>query len=238
MASEVHMPRPQRLIENVDGRLLVNPKALKILSAIRQPVVVVAIVGPYRTGKSYLMNRLAGKNKGFSLGSTVQSHTKGIWMWCVPHPRKQDHTLVLLDTEGLGDVEKGDSQNDCWLFALAVLLSSTLVYNSMGTINQQAMDQLQYPFCGLDSRKCRKEELHFVTSYRCGQLRRINSFRSPLLRESHYAQQPRFPQSPPEAQEFLVPHDPRHSAAQGSLSPLSDFIFLGHSDLRSFPCVI
>uniref|UniRef100_A0A5F5PGB3 Guanylate binding protein 1 n=1 Tax=Equus caballus TaxID=9796 RepID=A0A5F5PGB3_HORSE len=81
---------------------------------------------------------------GFSLGSTVQSHTKGIWMWCVPHPKKPNHVLVLLDTEGLGDVEKGDNQNDSWIFALAVLLSSTFVYNSMGTINQQAMDQLHY----------------------------------------------------------------------------------------------
>ena len=43
---------------------------------------------------------------GFPLGSTVQSQTKGIWMWCVPHPTKPEHTLVLLDTEGLGDVEK------------------------------------------------------------------------------------------------------------------------------------
>ena len=64
MASEIHMRGPECLIENVNRRLLVNPKALKILSAIRQPVVVVAIVGLYRTGKSYLMNRLAGKNKG------------------------------------------------------------------------------------------------------------------------------------------------------------------------------
>uniref|UniRef100_A0A8D1ST55 Guanylate binding protein 1, interferon-inducible n=1 Tax=Sus scrofa TaxID=9823 RepID=A0A8D1ST55_PIG len=144
MASGVHMPEPQCLIENINGRLAVNPKALKLLSAIKQPLVVVAIVGLYRTGKSYLMNKLAGKNKGFSLGSTVQSHTKGIWMWCVPHPRNPDHTLVLLDTEGLGDVEKGDNQNDSWLFALAVLLSSTLIYNSVGTISQQAMDQLHY----------------------------------------------------------------------------------------------
>ncbi|KAI4590779.1 hypothetical protein MJG53_001828, partial [Ovis ammon polii x Ovis aries] len=144
MASEIHMTGPECLIENTNRRLLVNPKALKILSAVRQPVVVVAIVGLYRTGKSYLMNKLAGKNKGFSLGSTVQSHTKGIWMWCVPHPEKPNRTLVLLDTEGLGDVEKGDNQNDSWIFALAILLSSTFVYNSMGTINQQAMDQLHY----------------------------------------------------------------------------------------------
>ncbi|XP_025144107.2 guanylate-binding protein 5 isoform X6 [Bubalus bubalis] len=106
MAPLIHMPEPLCLIENTNGPLLVNPEALKILSAIRQPVVVVAIVGLYRTGKSYLMNKLAGKNKGFSVGSTVQSHTKGIWMWCVPHPKKPNHTLVLLDTEGLGDVEK------------------------------------------------------------------------------------------------------------------------------------
>lgn len=144
MTSEFHMSGPMCLIENINGQLLVNQEALKILSAIKQPVVVVAIVGLYRTGKSYLMNKLAGKKKGFSLGSTVQSHTKGIWMWCVPHPKKPDHALVLLDTEGLGDVEKGDNQNDSWIFALAILLSSTFVYNSMGTINQQAMDQLHY----------------------------------------------------------------------------------------------
>ncbi|XP_029414431.1 guanylate-binding protein 1-like [Nannospalax galili] len=144
MALELHMPEPMCLIENVKGHLRPNQEALEILSAITQPVVVVAIVGFYRTGKSYLMNKLAGKKTGFSLGSTVQSHTKGIWMWCVPHPHKSDHTLVLLDTEGLGDVEKGDNQNDCWIFALTVLLSSTFVYNSMGAINQQAMDQLHY----------------------------------------------------------------------------------------------
>lgn len=138
------MKTPICLVENWEEQLTVNPKALEILNQISQPVVVVAIVGLYRTGKSYLMNRLAGQNHGFSLGSTVQSQTKGIWMWCVPHPKKPDHALVLLDTEGLGDVEKGDNQNDSWIFALAILLSSTFVYNSMGTINQQAMDQLHY----------------------------------------------------------------------------------------------
>ncbi|XP_007120127.1 guanylate-binding protein 6 isoform X2 [Physeter macrocephalus] len=65
-------------------------------------------------------------------------------MWCVPHPSKLDHTLVLLDTEGLGDVEKGDPKNDSWIFALAVLLCSSFVYNSMSTINHQALEQLHY----------------------------------------------------------------------------------------------
>ncbi|XP_051855997.1 guanylate-binding protein 1-like [Antechinus flavipes] len=144
MAGDHLMLAPICLIENSNGQFVVNQEALQVLRKFTQPLVVVAIVGLYRTGKSYLMNKLAGQRTGFSLGSTVQSHTKGIWMWCVPHPTKPNHTLVLLDTEGLGDVEKGDNKNDTWIFALAVLLSSTFVYNSMGTINQQAMEDIYY----------------------------------------------------------------------------------------------
>uniref|UniRef100_A0A8C6GTK1 GB1/RHD3-type G domain-containing protein n=1 Tax=Mus spicilegus TaxID=10103 RepID=A0A8C6GTK1_MUSSI len=102
---------------------------------------------------------------GFSMGSTVQSQTRGIWMWCVPHPEKPDHTLVLLDTEGLGDVEKGDNQNDCWIFALAILLSSTFVYNSIGAINQQAMDQLHYVTELTDRIRTRYEYVSFFPDF-------------------------------------------------------------------------
>lgn len=138
------MSEPLCLIENNNGHLVVNPEALKILSAVTQPLDVVAIVGLYRTGKSYIMNKLAQKKKGFSIGSTIQSHTKGIWMWCMPHPEKPNHTLVLLDTEGLGDIEKGDNKNDTQIFVLAMLLSSTFVYNTMNKIDQQALDLLYY----------------------------------------------------------------------------------------------
>eukprot|EP00079_Xenopus_tropicalis_P013519 XP_002942120.2 PREDICTED: guanylate-binding protein 1-like [Xenopus tropicalis] len=145
MGSEVKMEAPMCLIENSpDGKLSVNPQAKEILSKITQPVVVVAIVGLYRTGKSYLMNKLAGKNAGFDLGATIVAQTKGIWMWCVPHPTKKNHTLVLLDTEGLGDVQKGDKKNDTWIFCLAVLLSSAMVYNSKGTIDQDSIEKLHY----------------------------------------------------------------------------------------------
>ncbi|XP_077602159.1 guanylate-binding protein 6-like [Crocuta crocuta] len=144
MATEPIMTAPICLVENQEEQLNLNPKALWILNNISQPVVVVGIVGLYRTGKSYLMNRLAGQNHGFPLGSTVKSKTKGIWMWCVPHPSKLNHTLVFLDTEGLGNLEKEDWKNDSWIFALTVLLSSTLIYNSVGTINHQALEQLHY----------------------------------------------------------------------------------------------
>ncbi|KAA0721361.1 Guanylate-binding protein 1 [Triplophysa tibetana] len=140
------MDKPVCLIDTTsDGQQCVQQSAMDILQKIEQPVVVVAVVGLYRTGKSYLMNRLAGKRTGwFALGSTVESKTKGIWMWCMPHPDKKGTSLVLLDTEGLGDVNKGDSKHDTNIFCLAVLLSSTLIYNSRGTIDNRAIEQLQY----------------------------------------------------------------------------------------------
>ncbi|KAK2892416.1 hypothetical protein Q8A67_012404 [Cirrhinus molitorella] len=139
------MDKPVCIIDtDSDGKLRVQQSALEVLEQIQQPVVVVAVVGLYRTGKSYLMNRLAGKQTGFALGSTIESKTKCIWMWCVPHPAKAGNTLVLLDTEGLGDVDKGDPKHDTNIFCLAVLLSSTLVYNSRGTIDNKAVMELQY----------------------------------------------------------------------------------------------
>ncbi|KAI1887370.1 hypothetical protein AGOR_G00189600 [Albula goreensis] len=97
----VEMQKPVCLIDSEStGELQVNQEALNILSAIRQPVVVVSIVGMYHTGKSYLMNRLAGKQTGY------------LDVVCAS-PCKNDHTLVLLDTEGLGDVEKQLFLNKC-----------------------------------------------------------------------------------------------------------------------------
>ncbi|ROL49840.1 Guanylate-binding protein 1 [Anabarilius grahami] len=120
------MDKPVCLIDTgSDGKLCVQQSALQILQQIQQPVVVVAVVGLYRTGKSFLMNRLAGKQAGT--------------------------TLVLLDTEGLGDVNKGDSKHDTNIFCLAVLLSSTLVFNSRGTIDIRAVEELQYPSDSLDT---------------------------------------------------------------------------------------
>lgn len=83
MDSETQMPGPVCLIENTKNQLAVNPEALKILSATTQPLVVVAIVGLYRTGKSYLMNKLAGKKTGeghqqSSAKSILPTHTPSV----------------------------------------------------------------------------------------------------------------------------------------------------------------
>ncbi|KAM8791741.1 LOW QUALITY PROTEIN: guanylate-binding protein 6-like [Rhynchonycteris naso] len=40
--------------------------------------------------------------------------------------------------------KQGDPKNDSWIFTLAVLLSSCFVYNSMSTINHDALEKLHY----------------------------------------------------------------------------------------------
>ena len=62
---EYSWEEPLCLIENSDDKgLQINEMTLRKLSKVKVPVSVVAIVGPYRTGKSYLMNSLAGGQKG------------------------------------------------------------------------------------------------------------------------------------------------------------------------------
>ena len=109
---------------------------------MKTPLVVVSVVGAYRTGKTYLLNRLMGRQDGFPLGSTVQSKTKGIWAWISKHPTLPDRLLLLLDTEGLSDPEKANTDHDIKIFSLALLLSSVFVYNSKGVIDNDALDKL------------------------------------------------------------------------------------------------
>ena len=55
----------QCLVESTrDGKLAVNKTVLQELMNLDKQVVVVVIAGPYRTGKSYLMNRLADLRTG------------------------------------------------------------------------------------------------------------------------------------------------------------------------------
>jgi hypothetical protein len=75
------------------------------------------------------------------VGPTVRPCTKGLWLWSVPVESADGTHLVLLDSEGI-DAYDQTAQYSTQIFAMAVLMSSTFVYNQMGGIDEAALDRL------------------------------------------------------------------------------------------------
>jgi hypothetical protein len=47
------------------------------LKSIEKPIAIVSVAGMYRTGKSYLLNRvILNRGEGFGVGNTINPHTK------------------------------------------------------------------------------------------------------------------------------------------------------------------
>lgn len=112
-------------------------------------VGVIAVAGKYRTGKSFLLNRILleqEKNSGFGVGPTINPCTKGLWIWNKPIDLVDSKTgtpfkCLVVDSEGIGAFNE-DQNHDTRIFLLALLLSSYFVFNSMGTIDEQALQNL------------------------------------------------------------------------------------------------
>ncbi|EGG24977.1 hypothetical protein DFA_03223 [Cavenderia fasciculata] len=145
-----------RIMEGVERtHLVLNPRAASIIEQIQGPLAIVSVIGPYRSGKSYLLNRMMSKklSRGFELGHTMESCTLGVWMWGVPfkHPivypdgTEEEVTVILLDTEGLGSTSKSTTiECDNQILSLSMLLSSNVVYNSVSVPTSGDFDKLYF----------------------------------------------------------------------------------------------
>jgi len=137
--------RPIKLVDiKEDGMFEITSEGISFLSSLKnQTIAVLSVTGPYRSGKSFLANLIMNNMGGFKVGATINACTKGLWVWGRPIPLSQNKKLIILDSEGLGSVEKDRTGNiDMKIFTLSVLLSSCLIYNTKHAISEDKIEEL------------------------------------------------------------------------------------------------
>lgn len=137
--------KPVQLLRPDDKHMGLIPQeeGLAYLNSIEGPVLLVAVVGNQRGGKSTLLNLLHSRSTvGFGLGHSYEAQTTGLWIAARKHPRVPDLTVVLMDTEGLDT--PGIAQSYNWkLAAVTLLLSSLFVYQTRTSLDMSQLETFQ-----------------------------------------------------------------------------------------------
>ncbi|KAL5792838.1 hypothetical protein ACOSP7_001432 [Xanthoceras sorbifolium] len=129
-------------------KLRLAREGLETISRITTPIASVAVIGPYRSGKSFLLNQLLSLScdEGFGVGHMRDTKTKGIWVWGAPVVLDIDGvktSVFYLDTEGFESIGKSNVYDDR-IFALATVMSSVLIYNLPETIREADISRLSF----------------------------------------------------------------------------------------------
>lgn len=132
-------------------KLTLRSEGLDFLRSVRGPIAPVVVIGPYRSGKSFLLNQLLGVpcDEGFGVGHTRKTETKGVWMWSEPTvvmssaPGKPPTSVVYVDTEGFEATGMSDAYDDR-IFALSSIVASVLVYNLPETVKEGDIEKLSF----------------------------------------------------------------------------------------------
>lgn len=160
-----------RVVDDDKCTYEVCEEACEILEKMTKPFGVISIVGKYRTGKSFFLNKCLlssspvnlpanklqcgpakksleksqaapqSSSSGFSVGNTVQACTKGLWIYTDPVTCAGQMPIFVLDTEGIGALDANNT-HDTRIFSMALLLSSFFIYNSLNAIDEDAVNQL------------------------------------------------------------------------------------------------
>ncbi|XP_022854737.1 guanylate-binding protein 7 [Olea europaea var. sylvestris] len=129
-------------------KLRLSREGLEAIERITTPIAAVAVIGPYRSGKSFLLNQLLSLScyEGFGVGHMRDTKTKGIWVWGAPLELDIDGvktSVFYLDTEGFESIGKSNVYDDR-IFALATVMSSVLIYNLPETIREADISRLSF----------------------------------------------------------------------------------------------
>ena len=134
-----------------NNKFIIPKEAKNLLANLPyKNISIISLVGKYRTGKSFLLNRvlLNIQSSGFGVGPTFKACTKGIWIWSDPIMIKNKYCkekfpCFLIDTEGLGAYDE-EINHDSKIFLIAVLISSLFIYNSVGYIDENTINNLSF----------------------------------------------------------------------------------------------
>lgn len=118
---------------------------MEFIRKLDGPLGVITIVGKYRTGKSLFLNKVLLNRHSFRVCPTINSCTKGLWISRQviksEHPEAPDMDVLVIDSEGFGAMEETDAYNNRILL-FALLLSSYFIYNSVGSIDEKSLNNL------------------------------------------------------------------------------------------------
>ena len=140
------------LVRDVPGtnKFEVPEETKQFLRSLQGAIAIISIAGAYRLGKSFFLNRvLLKKKRAFEIGGTINACTKGIWIWSQAIEKRvipgmydgKPVSIFVADTEGLASIQ-ADQNHDVKIFALAILTCTHFIYNSRGTIDNDALDKL------------------------------------------------------------------------------------------------
>ena len=101
--NEKYIPPKQTAIKFItfeNGKFIISEEAKKLLSQKgNENIGIISLVGKYRTGKSFLLNRIIlnrKENLGFGVGPTIRPCTKGIWIWSDPLMISNVHNPLIM----------------------------------------------------------------------------------------------------------------------------------------------
>ena len=149
------IPTKQKAIPFVifqDNKFQISEEARNLLTENEYAHIgIISLVGKYRTGKSFLLNRVilnTQQTSGFGVGATFKPCTKGIWIWSDPLIINNSNCpktfpCFLIDTEGLGAYDE-EINHDSKIFLIAILISSLFIFNSFGAIDETAINSLSF----------------------------------------------------------------------------------------------
>ena len=161
--SKSNKPSAMNLIEFRRDKLILNEEAINILKNIKEEIIIVFIFGKEHTGKSYLMNLLINANdndkdkiynsllstknlKGFKVTSSINTsiNKRGIYFWNSPlNKENSEEKILFFDSDGINSENIYRQTLESKLLALILIISSIFIYNTVGDINSNSLNDLQ-----------------------------------------------------------------------------------------------